>query len=45
MDLSAILNKGKADETILDFGLNKTGYLGKEMANNMWDISCIGKYD
>lgn len=45
MDLSAILNKNKADETALDFGLNKTGYLGKEVANNLWDISCIGKYD
>ena len=45
MDLSAVLNKNKCDETVLDFGLNKTGYLAKEVGNNLWDISCIGKFD
>jgi hypothetical protein len=42
MDFSVILNKKQStDDTNIDFGLNKTG-LGN-MANDMWDISCIGK--
>ena len=45
MDLYAVLNKNKCDETVLDFALNKTGYLAKEVGNNAWDISCIGKMD
>lgn len=41
MDFSVILNKKQGDETHIDFGLNKTG-MGN-MANEIWDISCIGK--
>lgn len=42
MDFSVILNKKQsADDTNMEFGLNKTG-LGN-FANDMWDISCIGK--
>ncbi len=42
MDFSVILNKKQnADETNMEFGLNKTGLGGMEKEN--WDISCIGK--
>lgn len=43
MDFSVILNKKQStDDTNIDFGLNKTG-LG-HLGNELWDISCIGKY-